>query len=295
MLALVPELLGDIPGAVTYVDVPSRELSAEVEFYVPVYMGDLDYFEVMRHMPRLRVCQLLTAGYEHALECLPSWTTMCNAAGVHDASTSELAVGLILASLRGIDDFARAMPEGRWLHAPRTSLADSRVVVIGAGGLGSAVARRLEPFEVQVTLVGSKARTGVRGVGELDALLPEADIVVLAVPLTSATRAMLDDRTLGLLRDGALVVNVARGPVIDSDAILAHAGRLRFALDVTDPEPLPADHPLWGAPGVLISPHVGGNSSAFPPRARALVQAQISRLLAGEPLANIVHPAAQQD
>ena len=108
----------------TYAEVPSRELSAEVEFYVPVYMGDLDYFEVMRHMPRLQVCQLLTAGYEDALDYLPSHTTMCNAAGVHDASTSELAIGLILASLRGIDDFARAMAEGRWLHAPRTSLAD---------------------------------------------------------------------------------------------------------------------------------------------------------------------------
>jgi phosphoglycerate dehydrogenase-like enzyme len=262
----------------------------QVGFFVPPYMGPPRNLELMARMPNLEVVQLLTAGFESAQPFVPPGVLLCNAGGVHDASTSELALGLILASLRGIDDFARAMPTGRWSPGRRRSLADARVVVIGAGGVGQAIARRLEPFETDVTLVGRSARDGVADPGDLPDLIGTADIVVLAVPLTDATTGLVDDGFLSCMRDGALLVNVARGPVIDTEALLVHAssGRIRAALDVTDPEPLPAEHPLWRVPGVLISPHVGGNSTAFLPRARSLVAEQLGRWSSGERLLSIV-------
>jgi phosphoglycerate dehydrogenase-like enzyme len=272
--------------------VPMVDVLDDVAFYVPVYMGRVSEFERMADMPRLQIVQLLTAGYESALPYLPTGVTLCNAAGVHDASTAELALGLVLASLRGIDDFARAMPEGRWTSNRRPALADSRVVVIGAGGVGQAIARRMEPFETDVVLVGRTARSGVAGMVELPALLAHADIVVLAVPLTDETHGLVNDSFLTRMKNGALLVNVARGGVVDTDALVGQVatGRIRAALDVTDPEPLPADHPLWRIPGVLISPHVGGNSSAFLPRARRLVAGQLRRWAAGEPVEHVVGP-----
>lgn len=261
-----------------------------IGFFVPPYMGPVGNLEMIARMPNLEVVQLLTAGYESALPYLRSGVCLCNAGSVHDASTSELAVALILASLRGIDDFARAMPDGQWLHGRRTALADRRVVVIGAGGVGRAIGQRLAPFEADVVLVGRTSREGVLASADLPSLLPSADVVVLAVPLTEATTHLVDDAFLSRLPPGALVVNVARGAVVDTDALLVHvsSGRIRAALDVTDPEPLPPDHPLWLAPGVLISPHVGGNTSAFLPRARRLVDAQVRRWAAGEPLLHVV-------
>jgi phosphoglycerate dehydrogenase-like enzyme len=287
--ALLPgEMWSDVDGVGLVTDVD------EVEFYVPAYMGPASEFERMATMPRLQVVQLLTAGFESALPYLPPGVTMCNAAGVHDASTAELAVALTLASLRGLDDFARAMPGGRWISGRRAALADKRVVVIGAGGVGSAIANRLVAFETDVILVGRSARQGVIAVADLPSVLPGADVVVLAVPLTADSTGMVDDAFLSLMPDGSLLVNVARGGVVDTDALVWHAsaGRLRAALDVTDPEPLPADHPLWRIPGVLISPHVGGNTSAFLPRARRLVRAQLSRWVAGEPIEHVVRSGA---
>jgi len=221
---------------------------------------------------------------------MPEHVTLCNAVGIHDAGTAELAVGLILASLRGIDDFARAMPRGEWIHERRTSLVDRKVLIIGAGGVGQAIAQRLNPFEVEITQVARSQRSGVMDITELPSLLPKADIVVLAVPLTVTTKRLVNDSFLSQMRDGALLVNVSRGGVVDTDALVQHAqqGRIRAALDVTDPEPLPPEHPLWQIPGVLISPHVGGNTSAFLPRARALVENQIARWRNGEPLAHVV-------
>lgn len=263
---------------------------AEVGFFVPMYMGDVDTLEVMRDMPALEVVQLLTAGFDAALAHLPDGVTLCNAAGVHDASTAELAVGLILASQRGLDDFARAMPEGRWLYSRREALADKRVLIVGAGGVGRAIERRLSAFEVTVELVGRTARPGVQSTEGLLGLLPAADVVVLAVPLAPDTTGMVDGPFLERMRDGALLVNVSRGGVVDTTALLAEveSGRLRAALDVTDPEPLPSDHPLWRAPGVLISPHVGGNTSAFLPRARRLVDEQLHRWVVGDALVHVV-------
>ena len=253
-------------------------------------MGPRNSLELIAQMPNLEVVQLLTVGFDAALEYVPDHVILCNAVGVHDASTAELAVGLVLASLRGIDDFARAMPQGDWIHDRRTSLVDQRVVIIGAGGVGRAIANRLVPFEAEVTLVARSQRPGVVSISDLSTLLPEADVVILAVPLDVHTSGLVDDSFLSQMRDGALLVNVARGGVVDTQALVRHAqqGRIRAALDVTDPEPLPQEHPLWRIPGVLISPHVGGNTSAFLPRARALVEKQIGRWRSGDPLAHVV-------
>jgi len=257
---------------------------------VPVYMGPAANLALMGRMPQLRVCQLLTAGFDNALAHLPVGVTLCNASGVHDASTAELTLGLIIANLRGLDDAARDMQQGIWRHRRLPALADKVVLVIGAGGVAQAIRRRLEPFEVEVIMMGRTARDGVRGLTELDAILPTVDVVVLVVPLDDTTAGMVDAQFLSKMKDGALLVNVARGKVVQTDALLAEltSGRLRASLDVTDPEPLPQDHPLWSAPGLLISPHVGGNSSAFLPRARRLVSHQLERLATGQELVNRV-------
>ena len=263
---------------------------SKVGFYVPVYMGPRDSLELIAQMPNLEVVQLLTVGVDAALEYVPEHVSLCNAVGVHDASTAELAVALVLASLRGIDDFARAMPRGEWVHDRRSSLVDRNVLIIGAGGVGQAIAHRLIPFGAEVTLVARSQRTGVVAISELPSLLPEADIVVLAVPLNMHTSGLVDESFLSRMREGSLLVNVARGGVVDTQALVRHAqqGRIRAALDVTDPEPLPPEHPLWRIPGVLISPHVGGDTSAFLPRARALVEQQISRWRSKDPLMHVV-------
>ena len=263
---------------------------SQVGFYVPSYMGPRNSLELIAQMPNLEVVQLLTVGFDAALEYVPDHVSLCNAVGVHDASTAELAVALVLASLRGIDDFARAMPQGDWIHERRPSLVDQRVLIIGAGGVGQAIANRLIPFEAEVILVARSQRPGVVAISELPSLLPEGDVVILAIPLNVHTSGLVDDSFLSRMRDGALLVNVARGGVVDTQALVRHAkqGRIRAALDVTDPEPLPPEHPLWRIPGVLISPHVGGNTSAFLPRARALVEKQIGRWRSGDPLAHLV-------
>ncbi len=273
------------------------ERADELEVVVPPYLDQALRLDLLGGLSRLRAVQLLTAGFEQVAPHVPHGVRLCNAAGVHDASTSELTLSLILASLRGIPEFAVAQRDSTWLPT-RTwpALADKRVLVVGYGQVGKAIVRRLLPFEVQVTAVASRARAGddlvdsVHGIDELPDLLHRHDIVVLIVPLTQATTGLADAAFLAAMPDGALLVNVARGKVVDTDALLAETstGRLRAALDVTDPEPLPADHALWKSPGVLISPHIGGASTAFRPRAVQLVGEQLERYAAGSPLANVV-------
>jgi phosphoglycerate dehydrogenase-like enzyme len=244
----------------------------------------------MARMPSLRVAQTLTAGVDDVRPLVPAGVTLCNARGVHDASTAELAVALVLASLRGIPDFVRSAERGEWDGGRRDSLADRTVLLVGYGAVGQAVERRLAGFECDVRRVARRGRDGVQPFDALPALLPQADVVVLTVPMTDETRGMVDAGFLSRMRDGALLVNVARGPVVRTDDLLAEvaSGRLRAALDVTDPEPLPADHPLWACPGVLISPHVGGNTTAFMPRAMRLVSEQLRRYVEGRPLRNVI-------
>ena len=269
-----------------------------VEVVVAPYMRPASELAAVAGMPSARLVQLLTAGYDGALEAVPENVAVANAAGVHDASTAELAVGLALAALRGIPETVRAADRGEWLRMDgRLALADRRVLIVGYGSVGRAIATRLRPFEVAITAVAGRARGGddlvdrVYGTAELASLLPGHDVVIVAVPLTETTRGLVGEDFLAAVPDGALVVNVARGQVADTAAILRHAGRLAFALDVTDPEPLPADHPLWSAPKVLITPHVGGATSAFRPRAVALLRDQLARIAAGEVPRHLVRHA----
>jgi phosphoglycerate dehydrogenase-like enzyme len=265
----------------------------EVEFYVPSYMGGGDVFDVIRDMPALKVVQLQTAGYEHAQSRLADGVTLCNARGVHDASTAELAVGLILASYRNLPRAVRDQERQVWpgsYDEVDDSLADRTVLILGYGAIGEALERRLTGFECDVIRVARRAREGVHSTSELPELLPRADVVVLLTPATPETKRMVDAKFLASMKDGALLVNVARGVVVDTDALLTELGtrRIRAALDVTDPEPLPTGHPLWSAPNVLINPHRGGASTAFAPRVARLVRAQLERYASGEPLINVV-------
>ena len=263
---------------------------AMAAFLIPPYLNPVPALQQVSRMPRLEVVQLLSAGYDVALDYVPSDVTLCNAQGVHDASTAELAMALTLASLRGIDEYARQMGSGQWSSERRESLADKRVIVIGAGGIGRAIAARMASFQTDVALVARTARTGVHAWSSLDDMLPSADIVVVALPLSSDTTGLIGRDFLSRMPDHSLLVNVGRGAVVDTVAMTAEvaAGRIRVALDVTDPEPLPVEHPLWLLPGVLITPHVGGNTSAFLPRAQRLVESQLRRWSLGQPLQNVV-------
>lgn len=263
----------------------------EVEFYaVPYGIIDPRFCEPILRMPRLQVVQTLTAGYDHVLPFLRPGLTLANARGVHDTAVAELAVALTLAVRRRLPDLVRAGDEGRWASGWSTGLADARVLIVGYGSIGAAIERRLAGFEVEITRVARRARPGVRPISELSQLVPQADVVILATPLTAATEGLVDRDFLAGMADGALLVNVSRGRVVDTGALLAElrTGRLHAALDVTEPEPLPADHPLWSAPNVLISPHVAGLTAALAPRARRLLVDQVRRHAAGEPLANVV-------
>lgn len=271
--------------------------AGDVSFVVPPYIDRKARLDLLSELPALSVVQLVTAGFDNVTPHLPPGVTLCNGGGVHDASTAELTLALILASLRGIPDFVAAQQDSRWIRTRMwDALADRKVLVVGYGNVGRAIVRRLLPFEVEVTVMASRSRAGdelvgrVHGIDELAALLPEQDVVVLITPLTDATERLVDADFLAAMKDAALLVNMARGKVVDTDALLAETstGRLRAALDVTDPEPLPADHPLWRAPGVLVSPHVGGASTAFRPRAVALLRRQLQAYAAGQPLDNVV-------
>ncbi len=273
------------------VDVPASEaLGADAErvraVVLPYGAGPHELHH-LADLPSLTLVQSLSAGVDPVVGRLPDGVGLANGAGVHDASTAELAVGLVLSSLRGLDEALRDQDQARWHPVSRTSLADSRVLLLGVGGLGSAVARRLRPFEVEITRVGRTARSDDDGLvhapDELPALLPHADVVIVSLPLDDSTRGIVDSGFLAAMPGQSLLVNVGRGPLVDTDALVAELrrGRLRAALDVTDPEPLPSSHPLWGLPGVIITPHIGGGSSSWRPRALALIRAQL-RCIASE-------------
>ncbi|GHJ13490.1 MULTISPECIES: 2-hydroxyacid dehydrogenase [unclassified Micromonospora] len=292
-------LLGELPPDVT-VEVltdPARLPSspAGVRFWVPPFLAGPDAGALLADLPDVEVVQLLSAGADAWAGRMPAGVTLCDARGVHDSATAEWVVGAILSALRGFAPLARAQARREWAYdevAPTDELAGKRVLIVGAGSIGAAVRARLAPFEVSFTLVARTARPDedVHGVADLPALLPAADVVVLLVPLTGQTRGLVDERFLAAMPDGALLVNAARGPVARTPALLAElaSGRLRAALDVTDPEPLPADHPLWELPNVLLTPHVAGSVRGLLPRAYRLVGAQLRRFVAGEELTNRV-------
>ncbi|MGW4062175.1 2-hydroxyacid dehydrogenase [Amycolatopsis sp. NPDC004747] len=285
----VPEGVG-----VAYYDgvgAPPAELG-EVEFYVLPYDRGPEPPKLIRQLPSLRVVQSLSAGVEALVPLLPEGVRLANGRGLHDLSVAEHALALIHAAQRDLPRWFAQQARGAWVREHTRSLADSRVLLVGYGSIGQAVERQLVAAEAVVTRVASRPRPaeGVHGVAELPALLPEADIVVLILPDTPATRGLIGDGELAALPDDALVINVGRGTAIDTDALLAETrtGRLRAGLDVVDPEPLPADHPLWTVPGVVITPHIAGGSASFYPRAKKLAAEQVRRYLEGEELLNLV-------
>lgn len=290
--ARLPEDLADKVDLFLW-DMQQPTPRSRIDIVVPPYMASHNA------LPRLegvqtRLVQGQSIGYDNVAEQLPAGHVFANAAGVHEASTAELALALTLASQRKLDRFIRQQDEHRWKSSFAPSLADRRVVVLGFGGVGRAVASRLRGFEVEIVPVATSTREEdglhVHAIDELASLLPSAEILIVTLPDTPQTRGIIDDAVLSALPEDALLVNVGRGVLVDTDALVRHlhTGRIRAALDVTSPEPLPADHPLWGAPNLIISPHVGGVTTAMAPRMAKLLVTQITRLLADEAPVNVV-------
>ena len=269
----------------------------EVDFYCLPYMGNGASVDMIAKMPGLRVLQSLSSGVDNLLGSVPEQVTLCNGSGLHhEESTAELAVSLILASLRQLPRFARDQMRRRWQHVRTDSLDGKNVLLVGHGGMGKAIEDRLAPFGARISRSSRTARDGVAPLSQLPRLAADADILVVCIALTPDTYGLIGEEVLGALPDGALVVNVARGPIVDEIALVGHLsdGRLRAALDVTDIEPLPADRPEWALPNVLITPHIGGDTFAFARRVFGFVADQAERYVTGQPLANIVKPAGQR-
>ena len=293
----VPEIaaaLDDLPGATVQVVSPDGgplpASADDVEFYVPPFFPAPPAIEVIAHLPGLRVVQALTAGIDRLLPYIQPGVTLCNARGVHDASTAEWVVATILAAVRDLPYFALEQAAHRWSYRYTDSLAGKSVLIVGYGSIGAAVEERLAGFEVEVRRVARRAREGVAPVSDLPALLPAADVVVVLAPVTAETIGMVDAGFLGRMKDGALLVNAARGSLVVTDAVAAELrrGRLRAALDVTDPEPLSPGHPLWEAPGLLITPHVAASTPVSAARSLAFVRAQAGRFTSGQRLQNVI-------
>ncbi|MEV7012710.1 2-hydroxyacid dehydrogenase [Streptosporangium sp. NPDC051022] len=269
---------------------PVPDGAGEVEVWIPPLLSPARIPELLGEMTGLRLLQTVTAGVDAYRPYLPDGVVLCNARGVHDAGTAEWAVGAMIAVLREFPGFTDAQRRGEWTYHHTGALADSTVLIVGYGSIGQALERRLEGFEVDVVRVARTARGDVHGQDELPELLPRADVVVLLVPSTPATAGLVDADFLAAMKDGALLVNAARGGVVDTDALLAELrkGRILAALDVTDPEPLPPGHPLWTVPGAFVTPHVAGSSPASGRRLLKLLRSQLLRYLAGEPLKNVI-------
>ncbi len=267
---------------------PAEAASAQV--LVPPFLASTQVVRLVEQLPALRLVQLLTAGAENWVGRLPAQVALSDCRGAHGGATAEWIVAVLLAVYRELPGFVRSQDARRWDQHFTDELAGKRVLLVGAGDVAENTARRLAPFEVTTTLVGRRPRDGVHGIDRLHALLPDHDAAVLVVPLTDDTRGLADARFLAAMPDGALLVNAARGPVVDTDALVAElrAGRLRAALDVTDPEPLPAEHPLWSAPGLLLTPHVGGSVPGGRSRALAIVAEQLAAFARGDDPPNLV-------
>jgi phosphoglycerate dehydrogenase-like enzyme len=287
------EALGTVPGVTPVRYDPDGPLPAEAasaQVLVPPFLASTQVVRLVERLPELRLVQLLTAGAENWIGRLPAHVALSDCRGAHGGATAEWIVAVLLAVYRELPGFVRSQDAREWDQHFTEELAGKRVLLVGAGDLAENTARRLAPFDVATTLVGRRPRDGVRGIDEVHTLLPDHDATVLMVPQTDATRGLVDARFLAAMPDGALLVNAARGPVVDTDALVAElqTGRLRAALDVTDPEPLPADHPLWTAPGLLLTPHVGGSVPGGRDRAFAIVAEQIGAFARGVDPPNLV-------
>jgi len=263
---------------------------AEITIYIPTYMGGKKSLDPISDLTNLKTVQLLTAGYEDVIPFMRDELTLCNARGVHDFSTSELAVSLILAHYKDHREFAQSQSQGSWNHKTTGSTYGKEIAIIGAGSVAQRLKSMLAPFECKVTMFGQSARDGVEAISTAQATVGKFDCVVLLVPLTASTQNLVDAAFLKAMKDGALLVNVARGPVVNTDALCAELAskRLFAALDVTDPEPLTNGHPLWSYENCTVIPHVGGDSTAFEPQARAFLAEQFKRIAQGMQPINIV-------
>ena len=261
-----------------------------IQFLVGQYSTAPADRDVLESLPGLEVVQLTSAGVEPWLPVIPDGVQLCNGRGIHGGSTAELAFAGLLAVLRDLPAYRDGQARHAWDRWQTESLDGKRVLVIGAGDIGDRIAAASRVFDAETTMVARTARDGVRGMDEVPALLPEHDVVALALPLTDDSRGLVDARFLAAMPDGAVLVNIARGAIVDTGALLAEltSGRLRAFLDVVDPEPLPYDHPLWDAPNLLLTPHVGGGTSGWERRAYRLVRRQVERLRDGEDLENRV-------
>lgn len=269
---------------------PSDSDLSRITFFVPRYMGGKDSVRDLTKMTSLEVLQSPNAGVDDLIPIRPAGVTLCNAAGVHDDSTAELAVGLAIAARRGFARFAAAQQREIWDHQRMATLTDAKVGIVGYGQIGKRISELLAPFKTSVTAFTRSGSDGSLLISEFDTHLPSFDVVILIVPLTDETSGFFNDARFAAMKDGAALINVARGPVVDTDALVKHlqSGRISAGVDVTDPEPLPAGHPLWACPNLIITPHVGGDSLAFVPRGRKLIEEQIARHAKGEALINVI-------
>jgi phosphoglycerate dehydrogenase-like enzyme len=309
--AVDPELHRLLPGGLSLELIPLQPTrNVDVEFWIaPPWTHQAE--QQLPFLQGLCVAQATVAGVDGLLKIMPRGVVLCDARGVHTISTAEWTVAAILASTKYFPLFADLQRAGSWsrrkeaqelyyaLHPPVKQpyphilceeLYRQNVLIVGYGAIGRAIEDRLRPFGVNFTRMARSARPGVYGVDKLAELLPSADVVVLIVPFTSETTGMIGVKELTLMKQGSLLVNAARGPVVDTDALVAalHGGRIRAAIDVTDPEPLPEGHPLWSAPNLLLTPHIAGSTPMFMVRAMEFAASQISRYLRREPLQNVV-------
>ena len=288
------DLLGAVPDGVEVVawngETERPDGLARTEFWVPQVEEPGDLPAMFAAMPQLKVIQLTGAGIEDVAGHVPDGVMLCDARGIHGGPVSDLVLLLILALQRKLPEFLADQRDSRWEPSLGEDLADKHVVIVGAGDLGEKTAARLRGFGAVPVLVGTTARDGVRGVDELPGLLRDADVVVLTLPLTDRTAGMVDAQFLARMPDGAILINVARGKIVDTEALRSEleSGRLRAGLDVVEPEPLPSDHPLWQAPNLILTPHTAGNVARAGLRAFRLVNDQIRRFVANETLLNVV-------
>jgi phosphoglycerate dehydrogenase-like enzyme len=313
---LAAELFSDFPAEVELIALPD-DLDHEIE--IDVWIPDPYPTKAMRIWPRLRGVRLvlsLMAGTEWIPGTVGPRVTICNARGAHNISTAEWTVSAILATLKYFPfyldvqrggvwkrrfeasaQYARITGDARPLYPPvmLEELTGKRVLLVGYGAIGKEIERMLAPFDVKLVRVARSSRNEptVHAISELDSLLPQAEIVILILPSTAESHHLIGGRQLALMRQGALLVNAARGPIVDTDALVAalNSGRIRAALDVTDPEPLPEGHPLWSYPNLLLTPHVAGSSPQFAPRSVKTAADELRRYLAGEPMHNVVQAA----
>lgn len=305
------ELLEKFHGEVSIERIESKpERTIEIEFWVAPTSAK-GFQQVLPHVRGVRVIQSMLAGVDWLKHLVPKGITLCDGQGLHNIPTAEWTVTAILSSLKFFPFYRDLQHKGEWaqlteadaiyrqLHRGeklttfkvlQEELYGKRVMIVGAGSIGQSIEERLLAFGVEIVRVARRAREGVESIERLLELLPDVDIVVLIVPLTEETTGMIGAKELARMKQGALLVNAARGPVVQTEALLEalQSGRIRAAIDVTDPEPLPKDHPLWSAPNLLITPHIAGSSPRSMERAMTLAAEQVQRYLRGEELKNIV-------